>query len=205
MKITSIGQNLAVINRKIFIFLGTKFCCLKMTSQISKIDKTQFCLSRRFKICNMILSSLLGNGRINMYFSKFKPYDKRGRSQFKISHIPWLEHITMEHLWEKSRKIHCKTKINDPSESQRKKGNIKRFFDIFGLVREVKQFKNKLKRWLKTALLFFFVSYPNFFKRWHPYSFSHVKLQIFVLTEWVGFQISVWKFFVAIEFFSRKH
>ena len=175
-----------------------------MTSQISKIDKTQTCFSRRFKICNIILSSLLGNGRINMYFSKFKPYDKR-RSQSKISHIPWLEHITIEHLREKSRKIHCKTKINDPSESQRKKGNIKRFFDIFGLVREVKQFKNKLKRWLKTALLFFFVSYPNFFKRWHPYSFSHVKLQIFVLTEWVGFQISVWKFCVAIDFFLRKH
>ena len=140
-----------------------------------------------------------------MYFSKFKPYDRRGRSQFKISHIPWLEHITIEHLWEKSRKIHCKTKINDPSESQRKKSNIKRFFDISGLVREVKQFKNKLKRWLKTALLFLFVSYPNFFKRWHPYSFSHVKLQIFVLTESLGFQISVWKFCVAIDFFLRKH
>ena len=153
----------------------------------------------------MILSSLLGNGRINMYFSKFKPYDRRGKSQFKISHIPWLEHITTEHLWEKSRKTHYKTKIIDPSESQRKESNIKRFFDIFVLVREVKQFKNKLKRWLKTALLFFFVSYPNFFKGWHPYSFSHVKLQIFVLTEWVGFQISVWKFCVAIDFFLRKH
>ena len=44
-----------------------------------------------------------------------------------------------------------------------KKSNIKRFFDIFGLVRDVRQFKNKLKRWLKTALLFFFVSYCNFF------------------------------------------
>ena len=98
-----------------------------------------------------------------MYFSKFKPYDRRGRSQFKISHIPWLEHITMEHLREKSRKIHCKTKINDPSEPQRKKKQYYVFCDIFGLVREVKQFKNKLKQWLKTALLFFFVSYPNFF------------------------------------------
>ena len=61
-----------------------------------------------------------------------------------------ISHDWSTSLWntyeKKSRKIHCKTKINDPSESQRKKGNIKRFFDISGLVREVKQFINKLKR-----------------------------------------------------------
>ena len=134
----------------------------------------------------------------------FKLFDRRGRSQFKISHIPWLEHIPMEYLWKKSRQIHCKTKKIDPSESQRKKSNIKRFFNIFGLVRDVRQFKNKIqKRWLKTALLFFFVSYPNFFNGWHPYSFSHVKLQIFVLTEWVGFQISVWHFAWLLKFFKK--
>ena len=33
-----------------------------------------------------------------------------------------------------------------------KNSNIKRFFDIFGLVRDVRQFKNKLKWWLKTTL-----------------------------------------------------
>ena len=60
---------------------------------------------RRFKICNLILPSLLGNGRINMYlqrfwgfffsiFSKFKLYDRSGRSQFKISHIPWINIFT---------------------------------------------------------------------------------------------------------------
>ena len=60
----------------------------------------------------------------------------------------------MEHLREKVGKFTAKQKNIDPSE---------RFFDIFGLLRDVRQFKNKLKRWLKTALLFFFVSYPNFF------------------------------------------
>ena len=120
------------------------------------------------------------------------------------SHIPSLEHIPMEHSWEKSRQIHCKTKKNiDPSESLGKKSNIKRFFDIFGLLRYVRQFKNKLKRWLKTALLFFFVSYPNFFKGWHPYSFCYAKLQIFVLTEWVDFQISVWHFAWLLKFFKK--
>ena len=104
------GQNTK--NRKIFVFLGTR---------ISEIHTAQTYFSRRFKICNLILPSLLGNERINIYFQwfwgfffsifwKFKPYDRRGRSPFKISHIPWLEHIPMEHLWEKSRQIYSKTK-----------------------------------------------------------------------------------------------
>ena len=51
----------------------------------------------------------------------------------------------MEHLGEKNRHIHCKTKKIDPSESQRKKSNIKRFFNIFGLARDVRQFKKQIK------------------------------------------------------------
>ena len=127
------GQNTK--NRKIFVFLGTR---------ISKIHTAQTYFSRRFKICNLILPSLLGNGRINMYFqrfwgiffsifSKFNPSDRRGRSQFKISPIPWLEHIPMEHLREKSRQIHCKTKKNiDPSESQGKKAILSVFSTYLG-------------------------------------------------------------------------
>ena len=105
-------------NRKMFVFFGTKFCSLKMTSQDVKNSYRPDLFFRRFKICNLILPSLLGNGKINMYFqrfwgfffsifSKFKPSDRRGRSQFKISPIPWLEDIPMEHLWEKSTQIHC--------------------------------------------------------------------------------------------------
>ena len=130
----------------------TKFCSLKWHHRISKIHTAQTYFSRRFKVLNLLLPSLLGNGRIIIYyifpavlriffsiFSKFKPYGRRGRSQLKISHIPWLEHIPMEHLWEKSRQIHCKTKkkmiLRSPRE---KKSNIKPFFDIFGLVRDVR-------------------------------------------------------------------
>ena len=137
-------------------------------------------------------------------FSKFNPSDRRGRSQFKISPIPWLEHIPMEHLWEKSWQIHCKTNKKKWSFGvpELKKSNFKRFFDIFGLVREVRQFKNKLKLWFKTALLFSLVSYLNFFKGWHPYSFCRTKLQIFCF-DWVGrfsnlcliFWVAYWTFF----------
>ena len=183
MKIISISQTLAVWqvdkNQKIgkfSSFFEPNFASQKSHHRISKIPTAQIYFSRRFKICNLILPSLLGNGRINMYFerfwgiffsifSKFNPSDRRGRSQFKISPIPWLEHIPMEHLWEKSWQIHCKTNKKKWSFGvpELKKSNFKRFFDIFGLVREVRQFKNKLKLWFKTALLFSLVSYPNFF------------------------------------------
>ena len=63
----------------------------------------------------------------------------------------------MEHLDEKYRQIHCKTKLFNPSESQNKKSNFYCFFDIFVLVRDFRQFKNKLQRRLKMTLLFFFV------------------------------------------------
>ena len=138
MKIISISQTLAVWqvdkNQKIgkfSSFFEPDFASQKSHHRISKIPTAQIYFSRRFKICNLILPSLLGNGRINMYFqrfwgiffsifSKFNPSDRRGRSQFKISPIPWLEHIPMEHLWEKSWQNHCKTKKkkNDPSEFQ---------------------------------------------------------------------------------------
>ena len=39
----------------------------------------------------------------------------------------------------------AKKKKIDPSESQRKKSNIKRFFNIFGLARDVRQFKKQIK------------------------------------------------------------
>ena len=57
------------------------------------------------------------------------------------------------------------------------------FFDVFGVVMSFRQFKIELKRWFKTVLVFFFVSH-----------------QIFLLTEWVGFQICL-TFCVAVEFF----
>ena len=69
-------------------------------------------------------STHISSGSEDFFFSifwKFKPYDRRGRSSFKISHIPRLEHIPMEHLWEKSRQIYCKTKKNLILRSPREK------------------------------------------------------------------------------------
>ena len=58
-------------NRKMFVFFGTKFCSLKMTSQDFRNSYRPDLFFRRFKICNLILPSLLGNGKINMYFQRF--------------------------------------------------------------------------------------------------------------------------------------
>ena len=58
-------------NRKMFVFFGTKFCSLKMTSQDFKNSYHPDLFFSRFKICNLILPSLLGNGKINMYFQRF--------------------------------------------------------------------------------------------------------------------------------------
>ena len=66
----------------------------------------------------------------------------------------------MEHLWKKKASSLQNKKIY---QNQSKKSNFMRFFDICGLVSDVRQFNNKLERQRKTALLFSFVSYPNFF------------------------------------------
>ena len=63
------GQNTK--NRKIFVLLGTKFCSLKWHHRIAKIHTAQTYSSRRFNVCNLILPSLLGNGRINICFQRF--------------------------------------------------------------------------------------------------------------------------------------
>ena len=154
MKIISISQTFAVWqvdkNQKIgkfSSFFEPDFASQKSHHRISKIPTAQIYFSRRFKICNLILPSLLGNGRINMYFqrfwgiffsifSKFNPSDRRGRSQFKISPIPWLEHIPMEHLWEKSWQNHCKTKKKKMilrSSRAKKKAILSVFLTYLGL------------------------------------------------------------------------
>ena len=80
------------------------------------------------------------------------------------SHISHDWSTSLRNIYEKQvGKFTAKQKKIDPLESQRKRSNIKRIFDISGLVRDVRQFKNKLKWWLKTALLFFFVPYLNLF------------------------------------------
>ena len=151
MKIISIAQTLVVWqvdkNKKIgkfSYFFEPNFASQKCHHRISKIPTAQIYFARRFKICNLILPSLLENGRINMYFprfwgiffsifSKFNPSDRRGRSQFKISPIPWLEHIPMEHLWEKSRQIPCKTnkKMILQSSRAKKKAILSVFWHIW--------------------------------------------------------------------------
>ena len=124
----------------------------------------------------MILPSLLWNGRIYMYFQRFWGFFLRfskclnslteGGGVSSKSHI---SHDWSTSLWntyeKKVDKFTAKQKKLILRSPREKKSNIKRFFNIFGLVRDVRQFKNKIqKRWLKTALLFFFVSYPNFLR-----------------------------------------
>ena len=78
-----------------------------------------------------------------LILSKFKPPGRTGMCQFKISPIPWLEHIPIAHLDEKSMQIHCKTKKNNPSESQQKKHFLAFLHISFisGLVKDFRQFK----------------------------------------------------------------
>ena len=52
------------------------------------------------------------SGKRENQYTKFKTPGSRGRGQFKISSIPWLEHIPTEYFGEKSKHIHCKTKKN---------------------------------------------------------------------------------------------
>ena len=117
LKLWHFGRWTKSKNRKVFVFFGTKFCSLKMTSRISKIPtaQTYFSVDLKYVIwfCQAFWetgkSICISSGSEDFFsiFSKFKPSDRRGRSQFKISPIPWLEDIPMEHLWEKSTQIHC--------------------------------------------------------------------------------------------------
>ena len=130
------GQNTK--SKKSFVFLRTKFCFLKMTLQDFKnsyhpnLDLKYviwFCLAFGKQENQYVFPVVL---RIFFFiFSKFKPYDRRGRGQFKLSHIPWLEHIPMEHLWEKSRKIHCKTKKMILRSPREKKAILSLFWHIW--------------------------------------------------------------------------
>ena len=118
MKIISISQTFAVWqvdkNQKIgkfSSFFEPNFASQKSHHRISKIPTAQIYFSRRFKICNLILPSLLGNGRSNMYFQRFWKFFLRfSQSLNPLTEGGWvnskshLSHDWSTSLWNTSEK-----------------------------------------------------------------------------------------------------
>lgn len=142
MKIIAIAQSLAVckvvenwkigkfspflkqiLSTKNDIAVFPKFLTIKLIFPVYLKNVIGFCLTFLEMRGSTCFSSVSEDFFFSI-FSTFKLSGGEGSFQNLVSPIAWMEHIPMEHLDEKYRQIHCKTKLFNPSESQNKKSNF---------------------------------------------------------------------------------
>ena len=109
--------------RKFSSFLEPNFAAKKWHHRISKIPIAQTYFSRRFKICNLILPSLLGNGRINMYLQRFwRNFLRFSQSLNPLTEGGWVNSKShLSHDWSTSPWNTSEKKVGKFTSKQTKK------------------------------------------------------------------------------------